>query len=101
MVKLADDLNMVFVPTDGIEVSDVPDGRVIYQASMERVHYLNPTAVIVLEFCQMKRPVADIVEFLQAAYQLPNPPTAEVRDCIKSLLKEGLLRPLNPSSAAP
>ena len=85
---------MVFVPADGIEISEIPDGRVIYQSSMERVHYLNPTAVVVFELCAMKRPVAEIVEFLQTAYQLSTPPAAEVHDCITSLLNEQLLQPL-------
>ena len=88
--------DMVFIPAEGLEVSDVPDGRVIYQSAMERVHYLNPTALLVFEFCDMQRPVAEIVAFLQTAYQLPLPPLTEVRDCIASLLKEGLLRPSTP-----
>jgi hypothetical protein len=95
---IADD--MVFVLADGLEVSDVPDGRVIYQAATERVHYLNPTAVVVLEFCAEHRPVGEIIAFLQTAYQLQNPPRAEVQDCLATLLKEDLLRPSIPSSAA-
>lgn len=93
--------DMVFVPVEGLEVSDVPDGRVIYQAATERVHYLNPTAVVVFEFCDMKQPVRDIVAFLQTAYQLKDPPLAQVSECISSLLEENLLRSLPPSSAAP
>jgi len=88
--------DMVFVPAEGLEVSDVPDGRVIYQSSMERVHYLNPTALLVFEFGDVKRPVAEIVAFIQTAYQLAQPPVTEVRDCIASLLKEGLIRPSTP-----
>ncbi len=93
--------DMVFVPVEGLEVSDVPDGRVIYQASTERVHYLNPTAVVVFEFCDMRQPVREIVAFLKTAYQLQDPPLAEVHACIGSLLEENLLRPLTPSFAAP
>lgn len=97
--EITDD--MVFEPVEGLEVSEVPDGRVIYQASTERVHYLNPTAVVVFEFCDMKRSVAEITHFLQTAYQLSEPPVAEVHQCIASLIKENLLRPSTPSSAAP
>jgi Coenzyme PQQ synthesis protein D (PqqD) len=99
MTEITDD--MVFVPAQGLEVSEVPDGRVIYQPAREKVHYMNPTAVVVFEFCDMKRPVGEIVAFLKMAYQLPNLPAAEVRECIASLLKEDLLRPLNQSSPAP
>ena len=45
-IEISDD--MTFSPTEGLEISEVPDGRVIYQAANERVHYFNPTAVVVL-----------------------------------------------------
>lgn len=88
--------DMVFVPAEGLEISEVPDGRVIYQASKERVHYFNPTAVVVFELCGMNHSVAQIGEFLRDAYGLATPPVAEVRECIAALLKEDLLRPSHP-----
>jgi hypothetical protein len=92
--------DMVFVPTEGLEISEVPDGRVIYQAAKERVHYFNPTAVVVFELCGMNHSVGEIGAFLRDAYGLAAVPAAEVRECIASLLKEDLLRPATPSSAA-
>ncbi len=86
----------VYVPVEGLEVSEVPDGRVIYQADKQRVHYLNPTALVVYELCADKQTVGAIVDFLQQAYQLPAPPTAEVNECIGMLIKEGLVQKWSP-----
>ncbi|MDR3471341.1 MAG: hypothetical protein P4M09_06585 [Devosia sp.] len=88
--------DMVFAPVDGLELTDVPDGRVVYQADRERVHFLNPTAVIVFELCGEKLSVGAIETFLKDAFDLSEVPATGVRDCIRSLLDEKLLRPLTP-----
>jgi hypothetical protein len=88
--------DMVFAPVDGLELTDVPDGRVVYQADRERVHFLNPTAVIVFELCGEKLSVGAIESFLKDAYDLGETPSAAVRECIGSLLSEKLLRPSTP-----
>ena len=36
---------------DGVEVVPTADGYVVYDEQRDRVHYLNHTAVLVLEFC--------------------------------------------------
>ena len=88
--------DMKFTPADGLEISEVPDGRVIYQAAKERVHYFNPTAVVVFELCGAGYGVGEIGTFLKDAYGLDAEPKAEVIACIESLTKEDLLRPSNP-----
>lgn len=93
-MEISDD--MTFSPTEGLEISEVPDGRVIYQAASERVHYFNPTAVVVFELCGLGHSVAEIGAFLKDAYGLAAEPAAEVRQCIEALLKENLLRPSTP-----
>jgi len=85
-----------FAPTEGLEISEVPDGRVIYQPSEERVHYFNPTAVVVFELCGLGHTVGEIGAFLRDAYSLDAEPRAEVIACIEALVKEQLLRPSNP-----
>ena len=88
--------DMTFSPTEGLEISEVPDGRVIYQAANERVHYFNPTAVVVFELCGLGHTVAEIGAFLKDAYGLATEPAAEVRQCIEALVRENLLRPSTP-----
>ncbi len=93
-MSITDD--MTFTPTEGLEISEVPDGRVIYQPSNERVHYFNPTAVVVFELCGMGHTVGEIGTFLRDAYSLDVEPKAEVIQCIEALVSENLLRPSNP-----
>ena len=85
-----------FAPTGEVEITDVPDGRVVYQASRDKVHYLNPTAIIVFELCGAGQSVGGVADFLKDAYGLDAPPTEAVKTCIRSLLDEDLLRPSTP-----
>jgi hypothetical protein len=80
------------VAVDGVEVIPTADGYVIYDEDRDRVHYLNHTAALVLEFCTGDNTVEEIVELLQRAYELPEPPDQEARDCVAQLRSEGLLR---------
>ncbi|MEO8669237.1 MAG: hypothetical protein ABI399_12015 [Bauldia sp.] len=90
----------VFTVADGVEISAVPDGYLVYQAKAERVHYLNPTAVVVYELAAAGKAVAAIEEFLKDAFGLSEAPSEPTRSCLESLVKEGLIWP-GPSSSAP
>jgi hypothetical protein len=76
---------------DGIEINPVPDGYIVYQPASDRVHYLNHTAVLVLELCTGKVRAADIPRLLKDAYDLPDPPADEVATCLRTLSTEGLI----------
>jgi hypothetical protein len=75
----------------GVELSEVTDGFLVYQPDRDRVHYLNPTAALLLEICDGSLPAADLPPFLAAAFSLPEPPREEVAACLARLLAEGLL----------
>jgi len=74
-----------------IEIHEVVDGFVVYHPSRDRVHYLNHTAAIVLEFCTGDNEAQEIVRLLQAAYELPEPPELEIDECLSQLREEGLI----------
>lgn len=76
---------------EGIEVNEVADGYIVYQASRDRVHYLNHTAVLVLEMCNGRVSAGQIPGLLKQAYDLAEPPTEEVAVCLTKLLDEGLV----------
>jgi hypothetical protein len=78
-------------PVDGIQVNEVSDGYVIYDPHRERIHYLNHTAVILLELCTGQVKARDLPGLLQKAYNLPDPPLAEVTECLETLFREGLV----------
>ena len=76
---------------EAVEVNLVADGYVVYDAARDKVHYLNHTAALVLEFCDGENTIADVAGLLQATFELDDPPDQEVRDCLARLREEGLL----------
>jgi coenzyme PQQ synthesis protein D (PqqD) len=80
-----------YVQTQGCEISHMPDGFVVYQVEQEKVHYLNPTAAMVYELCSTRLDATGMAKYLQSVFALPEPPLAEVTDCIDTLIKQGLI----------
>jgi hypothetical protein len=81
----------IYAQTSGCEVSHMPDGFVVYQVKEEKVHYLNPTAAMIYELCGTRLAVSGIAAYLQKTYSLPEPPMAEVLDCIDTLVAQRLI----------
>jgi hypothetical protein len=79
------------VRAEGIDVTDVADGYVVYHPDRDRVHYLNHTAAVVFEFCTGENSAEDMIRLLQLAFDLPEPPEAEARACLRQLRDEGLI----------
>ena len=74
-----------------VDVHEVVDGFVVYHPSRNRVHYLNHTAAIVLELCTGENDAPEIVHQLQATFELSEPPTTEIEECLTQLYAEGLI----------
>ena len=77
---------------DGLEVHIVDDQCIVYDTVADRIHYLNPTAALVLEFCDGSRSPAEIAALMQEAYQLTADPVSEVDSCLSSLRKLEIVR---------
>ncbi|HUH95200.1 MAG TPA: PqqD family protein [Casimicrobiaceae bacterium] len=75
----------------GIEIREVSDGYVAYDAGRDRLHFLNATAMMLLELCDGRLQARELPELIAAAYRLSAPPAAEVGACLDQLLAEGLL----------
>ena len=86
------DEQSVFTRIEEHEPTAVPDGYVIYQASRDMVHYLNPTAAIAYELCDGQHSARRIAEFIQRSFGLPQPPVADVIECLSNLEREQLIR---------
>lgn len=80
-----------FTVADGLEVTPVPDGAMIYQSATDQVHYLNPTATIIFELCGMGKSVAEIERFITDGFALPEPPVQHVTACLTSLSAQQLI----------
>jgi hypothetical protein len=76
---------------DGLDISPADGGYIIYRAEQDRVHFLNPTAVLILEFCNGKNSREQIVELVRQAYGLAHAPLDEVDEALRQLNAEGLL----------
>jgi hypothetical protein len=77
--------------TGEIEMHVVDDQCVVYDAGVDRIHYLNPAAALVLEFCDGNRPAGEIAALLQEAYALPAAPLDEVSRCLCNLKEMGII----------
>jgi hypothetical protein len=75
----------------GVELSEVTDGFLVYQPGNDRVHYLNPTAALLVEICDGSLRAMDLPPLLAAAFSLAAAPREEVASCLLKLLGEGLM----------
>jgi hypothetical protein len=87
-----DKMSEVMVRVGGLDVHEVPDGYIIYQDGRDNVSYLNKTAAIVFEFCDGTLDVDEIVTRVAKIFDLNSSAHGEIRDCIASLVKEGLIQ---------
>lgn len=76
----------------GLDVHEVDDGLVVYDLGTDRVHYLNPTAAVIVGLCDGTRTEDEVAALVQDAWSLAARPSREVRDCIAKLRGEGVLR---------
>jgi hypothetical protein len=76
--------------SDGLEIDEAEDGFVVYQPDRARVHYLNPTANLILELCDGSLTAPQIAELVGEAFDLAAPPTQEVLEALATLHAEGL-----------
>jgi hypothetical protein len=77
---------------DGLEITEVADGLVIYKREPEQVHYLNRTASVVFELCTGEHSLTQIAALLGEAFGLAEPPVAEVQACLEQLRSLGVVR---------
>lgn len=93
MTQTAEDLTTNRFPrrADGLDISEIDGGFMVHQAEFNRVHYLNHTAVLVLELCNGRDSAETIAGKVQEAYSLSEPPEREVRDIITKMETEALV----------
>jgi hypothetical protein len=77
---------------EGLEIHAVSGQFVIYEIGSDAIHYLNPTAALVLEFCDGDHSPVEIAGLVQEAYGLPGAPLAEVNGCLADLRTSRLVR---------
>jgi len=81
--------NICFKAVEGFEVTEVPDGFVIYDEPNDKVHYLNPTAAVIYAICDGRKSVSDIRDFLSDAYEIDELP--DLDELFQTLETSGLV----------
>jgi len=76
---------------DGLELHPLGEEVVVYEIHGDRLHYLNPSAALILEFCDGDHSPEGIAEVLREAYGMADDPSAEVTSCLAALRQAGLL----------
>ncbi|MGR8978772.1 MAG: PqqD family protein [Gammaproteobacteria bacterium] len=76
---------------DNLEINTIEGGFMVYQPDRNRVHYLNHTAVLVLELCNGRDSAEKIAGLVQEAYGLSDAPETEVLDIIARMEDEALI----------
>lgn len=77
---------------DGLDINPAEDGYIIYQPEFDRVHYLNATAVLILELCTGQNSEQDIVELIKSQYGIEEGSAETVRETLTKMKSEGLVR---------
>ena len=76
---------------DGLDVSPAEGGYIIYRPGLDRLHFLNATAVVILELCNGENSVQHIADLLKHAYELPGDQLTVVSETITQLKAAGLV----------
>ena len=64
---------------------------VVYDTVTNRLHYLNPTAALILELCDGNRSTEELARLVQEAYGLQEAPVDEVVNGLATLRKSGIV----------
>ncbi|HEY7855136.1 MAG TPA: PqqD family peptide modification chaperone [Terriglobales bacterium] len=77
---------------NGLEIQPAEDGYIVYQAELDRVHYLNPTAVLILELSDGARTAKEIAALAAEAYGAAAVSAKAVEEAIAKMAVAGLMQ---------
>ena len=75
----------------GLEINAIEGGFMVYQSERNRVHYLNHTAVLILELCNGANSVAQIAKLVRDAFGLEDTHEVEVGEIMTRMEEEALV----------
>ncbi|MFO7986525.1 MAG: PqqD family protein [Desulfatiglandaceae bacterium] len=75
-----------------LKIFEADDGYIVYHRERDRIHFLNHTAVLILELCDGRHSIPEIIGVLEKGYGLKKPPEKEVMDTINNFEQEGLIK---------
>jgi hypothetical protein len=75
-----------------LDISASEDGCIVSRPGQDKIHFLNPTAVFILELCTGENNCEEIAALVKQAYNLTEAPVADVRNTLEQLESDGLLQ---------
>ena len=84
----------------GLEIHPEADGYVVYQAARDKVHFLNHTAVFVLELCDGVHSAAEIKGIFRGMFPSSEDPERDVDGILGRFVEEELIRIDQPAATA-
>jgi hypothetical protein len=79
---------------DDLELEEIDDGFIAYDAARDRVHHLNPTAALVFLLANGQNTAVDIARMVQAQFNLDAAPLDEVETVLDQFSQEGIASPV-------
>ena len=77
---------------DGLEITEVGDGLVVYDSRDDRVHFLNGTASVVFLLCNGRRDRTAVIDAVAKVFGPEALFQADVEACLDQLHAEGVVR---------
>lgn len=77
---------------EGLEIYPEADGYVVYQPQRDKVHFLNHTAVFVLELCNGEHDADEIEEIFRETFKPADNPGEAVAALLQQFAEEELLK---------
>jgi hypothetical protein len=77
---------------EGLDLHQVKDGLIISAAGSARLHYLNPSAMLIFELCDGTNDPANIAALVTLAVNHDALPLEQVEECLRQLVTEQVLR---------
>ncbi len=78
---------------EGLDINQVEDGFILYDPEKDMVHFLNHTALFVLELCNGRHRAGEILEIVKGTFELKETPDREIRDILDRFIHQGLVIP--------
>jgi len=76
---------------EGLEINQVEDGFIIYDPNRDSVHFLNHTAVFMLELCNGKHEADEMIRIIREAYGVENISRDDMVGILDRFMEEGLV----------
>jgi hypothetical protein len=77
---------------ENLDISLAEDGYIVCQPQLDRVHFLNAEAALILELCNGKNSEREIAGLIGDGYGLKEIPAEAVGETLAKMKAEGLLR---------